>query len=120
MRRDILDHQGNKIGELDLPDGTPEEIWQSKLSVYAQAPSKNIPDVTPRQIRQALILSGISMSQIEDSLNTLPEPMRSLALVEWEYSISFKRDNKLVGGVSQQLGWTSEQVDQLWITASNL
>jgi len=36
--RDILDYQGTKIGELELPDGTPEQEWQEKLAPYAVAP----------------------------------------------------------------------------------
>lgn len=38
MKRDILDYQGNKIGELELPDDTSEEVWQKKLSFYTQTP----------------------------------------------------------------------------------
>lgn len=36
--RDILDYQGVKIGELELPDGTSEEEWASKLAQFAIAP----------------------------------------------------------------------------------
>jgi hypothetical protein len=81
---------------------------------------KRIPDVTPRQIKCALVLSGISLQQIEDALNTLPEPQKSLAKIEWEYSISFQRDRPLVGAVGQMLGWTGEQLDNLWIFAGTL
>ncbi len=79
-----------------------------------------IPDVTPRQIRQALILSGVSLESITDALATLPEPQKSLATVEWEYSISFQRNRPLVDGVGQMLGWTTEQLDNLWLYAGTL
>ena len=39
-KRNILDYQGNVIGELELPDGTSEEVWQSKLAPYAVNPSE--------------------------------------------------------------------------------
>lgn len=39
MIRDVLNHLGDKIGELELPDCTPEEVWQQKLSIYNKAPS---------------------------------------------------------------------------------
>jgi hypothetical protein len=39
MIRDVLDWQGNKIGELSLPDGTSEEVWAEKLAAYAKPPS---------------------------------------------------------------------------------
>jgi hypothetical protein len=79
-----------------------------------------IPDVTPRQIRQALILSGISLQDIDNALATLPEPTKSLAMTEWEYSIAFQRNRPLVASVGQMLGWTSEQLDDLWLMAATL
>lgn len=38
MKRDILNHLGQKVGEIELPDGTSEEAWQSKLAAYAVPP----------------------------------------------------------------------------------
>ncbi len=37
MIRDIVDFEGNVIGSLSLPDGTPEEVWQEQLTSYATA-----------------------------------------------------------------------------------
>jgi hypothetical protein len=79
-----------------------------------------IPDVTPRQIRQALILRGISLNSIESALNSLPEPTKSLAKIEWEYSISFQRTRPIVTAVGQLLGWSNTQLDNLWIYAGTL
>lgn len=79
-----------------------------------------LPDVTPRQIRQALILSGISLAAIDAALDALPEPTKSLARTEWEYSISFQRSRPLVAQVGQMLGWTSAQLDALWQLAGTL
>lgn len=85
-----------------------------------EQPTEFIPDVTPRQIRQALVLSGVTMQSIDDALNTLPEPTKSLAIAEWEYSIAFQRNRPLVDSVRQMLGWTNEQVDDLWRLAATL
>jgi hypothetical protein len=123
MTRNILDSEGNIIGEMTLPDETTEEEWQAQLLPYATpkaVPVKTYKDVTPRQIRQALILSGITLSQIDDAINSLPEPTQSLARVEWEYSIAFQRNRPLVAQVAQMLQWTSEQVDALWELAGTL
>lgn len=38
MKRNIVDYQGNVLGELELPDGTSEEVWQKKLAPYLTAP----------------------------------------------------------------------------------
>ena len=81
---------------------------------------KDIPDVTPRQIRQALILAGVTMQEIDDAINMLPEPQKSLALVEWEYSVAFIRSNPLVESIGMILGWTEEEIDELWVMAKRL
>lgn len=81
---------------------------------------RKIDDVTPRQIRQALILSGVDMAMIEAALNSLPEPTKSLAKTEWEYSIAFKRNRPLVKQVGLMLGWTPQQLDDLWLFAAKL
>jgi hypothetical protein len=118
--RDILNYLGNVIGQLELPDNTPEEVWAAQLAMYATAPVSVLADVTPRQIRQALLYSGISLTDIDAALNSLPEPTKSLAIVEWEYSIAFQRSRPLVEQVGQMLGWTSQQLDDLWRLAASL
>lgn len=96
---------------------TPEIVSAIEAVV---PPPADLLDVTPRQMRQALILSGVSLQQIEDALNSLPEPQKSLAWVEWEYSNAFERNRPLVAQVSAMLGWTEQQLDDLWILAGSL
>ena len=45
MKRDILNYLGQKIGELELSDDTPEEVWNQKLAVYAKAPEVVTPSI---------------------------------------------------------------------------
>lgn len=121
MKRDILNYLGEKVGELELPDGTSEEIWTKKLAPYAVPPAQAIPpNVTPRQIRQALILSGVSMQMIDGAIASMPEPHKSMAQIEWEYSTAFIRSNPLVSQIGYALGWTSQQIDDLWKFAASL
>ena len=88
--------------------------WEKNRLIF------KLPDVTPRQIRQAMILAGVSMAQIEAAIDAMPEPNRTLAKIEWEYSTAFIRANPVVAGVGMMLGWTDEQLDALWITAGRL
>ena len=37
--RNILDFSGNIIGTLELPDGTPESVWQEKLNAFKVDPA---------------------------------------------------------------------------------
>lgn len=76
--------------------------------------------VSPRQIRLALVLSGITLAQISDALATLEEPTRTLAIIQWEYSVEFDRYNGLVDQVGTMLGWTTQQLNDLWIFAATL
>lgn len=76
--------------------------------------------VTPRQIRLALWNQGITAEMIDESLNSLPEPEKSLALIEWEYSTIFERTHPLVNNVGLLLGWNEDQLNELWAYASTL
>lgn len=120
MKRDILNYQGIKIGELEMSDDTSEEVWTQELSRYAVAPTRVIPDVTPRQFRQALVHTGFDVNLILSAINSLPEPMKSIAAIEWEYSVAFQRDNELVNMMGPTLGFTPESLDQLWLLAGTL
>ena len=80
----------------------------------------DIKPVTPRQIRQALILAGISIEMIETGLNSLPEPQKSLAKTELEYSTAFERNRPLVKSMGQMMGFSEQQLDDIWLLAMSL
>ena len=44
MIRDILNYLDEKVGELELPDNTTEDIWQDKLAPY------KVPPLTEQEI----------------------------------------------------------------------
>jgi hypothetical protein len=118
--RNILDYNGNIIGELSLPDDATEQQWSNALAPYAVKQPVPPPSVTPRQIRQALVLNGVSLAAIDSALAGLPDPTKTMAQIEWEYSTLVYRSNPLVGQVGQLLGWTSDQIDALFIFANSL
>ena len=120
-KRNILDYQGNVVGELELPEGTSEQEWQKKLAVYAVAPNNTyIAPITSRQIRLQIVLQGLSLSDITDAIAQLPEPDRSLAAIEWEYATVCERQHTMVDSVGAILGLNSAQLDELWIAAAKL
>lgn len=76
MTRDILDFNGNVIGQLTLPDNTPDSVFDMALSSYAQPPPTPLEMVTDRialyqslsegAIREMLAantLQGITLAQ---------------------------------------------------------
>ena len=106
-------------------DGLSEEQKQFLRNdfngVPNPAPINSVPKfVTPRQIRLALIMSGISLDVIENTINSLSEPQKSIVRVTWEYSVEFQRNNPVLTSMAPVLGLTSEQVDQLFILANTL
>lgn len=75
--------------------------------------------VTMRQARLALLGAGF-LSQVEDAINSMPEPHRSAAKITWEFSGEVQRHNGLVSQLGPALGLTEKQLDQLFIQASKL
>lgn len=75
---------------------------------------EELEDLSSRQIRLGLLAIGISLDAIETILNGLPEPVKSEALIAWEFSNFFERNNDLVDEVGAMLGLTSDQIDDLW------
>lgn len=121
MTRNILNHLGEILGKLDLPEGTSEEVWQAELAKYAAPPEPvTIPDVTPRQIRSALILNGITEQQVLDAFNVLEEPNKSLAVIGWNHSLSYVRAEPIVDLIGAELEVSSEWIDNLWFLAATL
>jgi hypothetical protein len=111
----------------DFPDieiGMSESVWSTVIDgsyVKPVVPEEVIlADISPRQVRLALTLSGISLSQIDTFLDSMNEPDKSLAKIEWEYAQSFKRDNTLVNQMAALMGLTSQQVDDLWTLGFSL
>ena len=76
--------------------------------------------VTPRQMRIALVMSGISLETIESLINSLPEPNKTITRVTWEYSVEFQRNNPLLIAMAPALGLSSGQIDDLFLMASKL
>lgn len=76
--------------------------------------------VNARQIRQALILSGVELTPLAEAFNSIQEPAKSLMQIEWRYAANFERDNPIINMFAAHIGWTSEQVDDLWLLASTL
>jgi hypothetical protein len=79
-----------------------------------------IAPVTPRQMRLALLASGVTAAAVESAIGSLSEPTKSQAMIAWEYSTLFLRENPLVNMLGQMLGWSETQLDNLWLAAAVL
>jgi hypothetical protein len=76
-------------------------------------------EVTMRQARLALFAAG-KLSSVDAAIDAMPEPNKTLARIEWEYSNAVQRDNAFVAALGPALGMTDEQIDALFVAASAL
>jgi hypothetical protein len=79
----------------------------------ADIPPVVIPDISMRQARLALLADGL-LDDVEAALST-PEYK-----IWWEYSTVVERSNYLVNDVLKILGKSDEEIDQMFIGASQL
>lgn len=91
-------------GEFVAPEPAPEPVPQS---------------VTMRQARLALLGIG-KLHDVDTAIDSLPEPDRSAARIEWEYSQEVQRHNGFVAVLAPALGLTESDLDDLFRTAATL
>ena len=103
------DWQGYKVW---LDQGNTPEPAPAALPVVPQI-------VTMRQARLVLLGAGL-LGQVEASINALPEPQRSAARIEWDFSSEVHRDKPFVQLLAGALGLTPEQLDDLFNQANQL
>lgn len=107
---------------VELTDGVsagPGDTFAA--GVFARsAPPVVVPEaVTMRQARLALFAAG-KLADVDAAIDALPEPAKTAARIEWDYSNELQRGNPLVAALTPALGLTSEHVDALFIAASAL
>ena len=80
---------------------------------------RNLDDlsVDPIQAREAIRRAGF-LPQVEALINDpATDPLVKAA---WEYALVFKRQSPTILAVADALGWTSEQLDDLFIVADGI
>lgn len=112
-----------KCGEVDLPS-EPQETWEwskgkiivnkDKLSALNQ-----VKTVTMRQARLALLKFN-KLDMVQSAIDSLDEPMKSEAKIEWEYSAEVNRDKPFVIEMCKKMGLSDSQVNDLFNLAKTL
>lgn len=99
---------------------------QSRLLVYGAdvivlpPAAEPIPaEVTMRQARLALHAAG-KLAAVNAAIAALPDPPKTAALIEWEYSSTVRRDSQFVILLGPALGLDAAALDALFIAASKL
>jgi hypothetical protein len=95
------------------------DIHPAPAEITAIAKAKVPASVTMRQGRLALLAAG-KLAQVDAAIASLPEPQKSAALIEWNFSNELQHGNAFVATLGAALGLSDAQVDQLFITAAAL
>ena len=75
--------------------------------------------VTMRQARLALLGAG-KLSAVDAAISALPEPTKSAAKIEWEFSSEVQRNRGLVVQLGTALGLDDKALDALFVAAAKL
>lgn len=104
-----------------LSSTSVSEILSYMDAINGAVVPESVPQiVSPRQIRLALVTSGISIDTVESFIDSLPDPDKSITRVTWEYSKEFHRTNPILNSLAPALGLSSSQVDDLFKLAATL
>ncbi len=108
---------------LTLGDGVVYSVkavvpWTAE-EIAADIKSKVPQSITMRQARLALLGAGM-LDDVSTAINSLPEPDKSAALIEWEYASEVQRSTGLVASMGAALGLTEAQLDELFMQAAQL
>ena len=57
---------------------------------------------------------------IENALNSLPDPPRTIARNRWENKDTISRNSPIIAQMQQLLGWSNAYVDELFVAADAL
>ena len=84
-----------------------------------QEPESVPTEVTMRQARLALLGAG-KLAQVEAAIASMPEPHKTAASIEWEYSNALQRSNPFVSQLGAALGLDDAAIDAMFVEAAKL
>ena len=104
-------------------DGAPlpseEEIRAALADEELSRTRARISVISARQLRLWLHGAGL-LEQIPMLIAAMPEPQRTTAQIEWEFSTDYQREHPLVKQFGLALGMTSADMDLAWQQAAGL
>jgi len=120
----VLQKQPNpQDGFIEASDGVVcGMLYNSETGEFTtpEPPPTPIPQVvTMRQARLALLQQGL-LASIQPAIDSLDEPHRSAASIEWEYSQTVERTRPFVLLLAQALNLTDDDLDALFELADTL
>lgn len=109
---------GEWLDVTGLPVG-PGNIWDGSAWLAPVADVADVASVTPRQARLALLAIN-KLDALEAAIDALPEPVRTRARLEWDYTSEIRRDNELLLQIAPLIGLSAPQLDAMFASACTL
>ena len=110
---EIVERDGGYAKQCTVIDIPAEELEQ-RLQNWRESVI-----VTMRQARIALLSSG-QLSSVDSAIASMPDGQREVAEIEWEYGSTVERLSPLVVGLTPALGFTEEEMDDLFKVAESV
>lgn len=79
------------------------------------------PRISARQVRLWLIRNGISLQNVSDAINSIPDQtVRDGVAIEWEYAPYIERNHPMLVPLAQSLGLNESDIDRAFIEGGNI
>ena len=83
---------------------------------YQLFSTNRIPDkLTPRQFRLVLFQRGITEEMIDNVINQMEEPHKSLGMIEWKHATEIKREHPMIIQLAGIFNITNDDLDEMFI-----
>ena len=111
---------------VDAPSGTTTDghaYDPATQVIVAYTPDSELgaipTEVTMRQARLALLGAG-KLAGVDAAIASMPEPQKTAASIEWEYSSALQRSNPFVAQLGAALGLDDAAIEALFVEAARL
>jgi hypothetical protein len=107
--------QSGASGVVSVPVGGSVQDAAQDIALW-----RSLAQISMRQCRLHLLQTG-KLELVQPAIDSMPEPTRTAANIEWEYGSVVRRDSPLVAQLAPVLEWTTpEAIDQEFIAAAQL
>lgn len=108
----------NPLTHMIIPGNT--NVYEDKVEIeWNIIPIPGPTEVPLWAFRAILTILNIA-PQVESLINSLPEPQKTVANVQWQYGNYIERNHPLINSLGSELGLTKEQIDNIFLEASKL
>jgi hypothetical protein len=107
---------------------TGDFVWDDVKAIVVQKVrnlttaeiAANFKATVPRSVSMRQARVYLSRASLLDLVSAQIADTSGEAQIVWEYSQEVQRDNPLISNMAAALGWTEEQLDQMFIDAAQL